>query len=87
MSKRVILRLVIDLTESDDEEPKKIWEKVVCEDDAESFAGNQLPAQVHLTENEAAALERIYVNEEDKTLMDYCVFVHEINLVFTRPVI
>ena len=52
MSKRVILRLVIDLTESDDEEPKKIWEKVVCEDDAESFAGNQLPAQVHLTEKE-----------------------------------
>lgn len=38
-----------------------------------------------MTENEAAALERIYVNDEDKTLMDYCVFVHEINLVFTKP--
>jgi hypothetical protein len=40
-----------------------------------------------LTENESKALERIFVCQEDKTLLEYARFIDEIELVFTRPVI
>lgn len=49
------------------------------------FFGSLDKLKLGLTENEQKCLERIYVNDCDKTLLDYARFVDEVDLVFTTP--
>lgn len=49
------------------------------------FFGSLDKLKLHLTENEAKALERIFVCPDDRTCLNYNQFVDEIDLVFTTP--
>jgi len=49
------------------------------------FFGSLDKLKLGLTENEAKAIERIFVHPQDRTLLEYQKFLDQIEIVFTLP--